>query len=58
MWLTTENTEKIIKDSRKELKNDKFKDFSGNKEIVIEESHNTNVVLSNKIDRDKDSSKL
>ena len=49
---------KIIKDSRQELKNDKFKNFSGNKQIVIEEPHNTDVILSNKIDREKDSSKL
>ena len=49
---------KIIKDSRQELKNDKFKNFSGNKEIVIEEPHNTDVVLTNKIDREKDSGKL
>ena len=49
---------KIIKDSRQELKNDKSKNFSGNKQIVIEEPHNTDVILSNKIDREKDSSKL
>ena len=48
---------RISKDSRKELENGKLKNFSGDKEAEIEEEH-TNVVLSNKIDREKDSSKL
>ena len=49
---------RIIKDSRQEPKNDKLKNVSGNKEAVIEEQYNTEVVLSNKMDREKDSSKL
>ena len=48
---------RICKDSRQGLKNDKLKNFSGNKEAIIEEEHNTDVPLSNKIDRQKDSSK-
>ena len=48
---------RISKDPRKELENDKLKNFSGDKEAEIQEEH-TNVVLSNKIDREKDSSKL
>ena len=49
---------RISKDSRQELKNNKLKNFSGNKEAAIEEQHNTDVVLSDRIDREKDSSKL
>ena len=54
---------RISKDSRQELHNesltnDYLNNFSGNKEAVIEEQHNTNVVLSKKIGPEKNSSKL
>ena len=57
------NSKKISKDSRQErndgsLTNDNLNNFSWNKEAVIEEQHNTDVVLSKKIDREKDSSTL
>ena len=53
----------ISKDSRQELHNesltnDYLNNFSGNKEAIIEEQHNTNVVLSNKIGPEKNSGKL
>ena len=48
---------RISKDSRQRLNNDKLKNFSGNKKTIIEKEHNTDVTLSNKIDRQKDSSK-
>ena len=54
---------RIIKDSRQErndgpLTNYNLNNFSGNKGAVTEEQHNTDVVLSNKIDQEKDISKL
>ena len=54
---------RIIKDSRQQRKdgspaNDNLKNFSGNKEAVIEEQHNADVALSKIIDLEKDSSKL
>ena len=38
---------RISKDSRQKLKNDKLKNFSGNKEAVVDEQHNTDVVVIN-----------
>ena len=54
---------RIIKDSRQELNNGSLRNynlnnFSGNKGDVTEEQHNTDVVLSNKIDQEKDICKL